>query len=203
MKRIFFLVLVLFFAGKSFAQPVFDLGLKAGFNVSNLNINEGSFLNENGINLNSDAITKMHWGAFGRVGLGRLYVQPEIYFSKKGGNLSSNIIELTSDFDYSNVDVPLLLGYKIIKGKVLDLRIMAGPVFSFVLDANYPDELDEFLEEEFFDDNLIGLQYGLGVDVLFLTFDARMEHASEFYNDPGFVSSKATTFMFTVGFKIL
>lgn len=203
MKKVLFFAGLLFLTSTVFSQVVFDIGLKAGFNTSNLKISEGSILNENGINLNSDAITKMHFGAFGRIGYSRLYLQPEVYFSKKGGNLSSNIFELTSDFDYNNVDVPLLLGYRLIKGKLLDFRIMAGPVFSFVTDANYPDELDEFLEEQYFNDRLVGLQYGLGVDVLFLTIDARMEHGSEIYSDPSFVKGKATTFMFTVGFKIL
>lgn len=203
MKRLLFSAIILLFASTAFSQLVLDLGLKAGVNVSNLTIDEGSFLSENSVSLNSDAIVKMHWGAFGRVGYGKLYLQPEVYYSKKGGNLSSNIFELSSDFDYSNVDVPLLLGYKVIKGKVLDLRLMAGPVFSFVTDANYPEELDAYLEDEFFNEHLIGLQYGLGVDVLFLTFDARVEHGSMIYDDPSFVSGKATTFMFSVGFKIL
>jgi hypothetical protein len=175
---------------------IFDLGLKAGVHSSNLEV-------ESIIDIDSDSFTKMHYGAFGRVGFGRLYVQPEAYFSKKGGSLSSNLIELTSDFDYSNVDVPVLLGFKVIKGKALDLRIMAGPVFSFVMDANYPDELDPYLEEEFFNDHLMGVQYGVGVDVLFLTIDARMEHNSKFYDDPDMVSGSANVFMLSVGFKIL
>ena len=50
---------------------------------------------------------------------------------------------------------------------------------------------------------VITVQYGLGIDVLFLTFDARVEHGSKFYDDPDVVSGKSTTFMFSVGFKIL
>ena len=203
MKRLLIALSFLLFTSTAFSQVVFDVGLKAGFNTSNLNITEGRILDDFDISLNSDAITKMHWGAFGRIGFGRLYAQPEVYFSKKGGDLSSELLDVAGGFDYSNVDVPVLLGYKLIKGKMLDFRIMAGPVFSFVTDADYPEELDEFLEEEFFDDRLIGVQYGLGVDVLFLTIDARMEHGSKIYDDPDFVSGNATTFMFTVGFKIL
>ncbi len=203
MRRLLFSFVLLILTTSAFSQVVFDLGLKAGVNVSNLNIEEGRILSDYNISLNSDAITKAHWGAFGRVGFGRLYVQPEVYFSKKGGDLSSDLLGVAGGFDYSNVDAPLLLGYKIIKGKVFDLHVMAGPVFGFVTDANYPEELDEYLEEEFFDDHLIGAQYGIGIDVLFLSIDARVEHASKIYDDPNFVSGNATTFMFTVGFKIL
>ena len=196
MKRILLLTLAVFLIGKTFAQPVLNVGLKAGVHYSNLNL-AGEF------DLNSDAITQLHWGAFGRVGFERVYVQPEVYFSKKGGDLSYDLLNLTGGFDYSNVDVPLLFGYKLIKGTALDLHIMAGPVFSFVTDADYPDELDPFLHDEFFDEHLLGVQYGVGVDVLFLTIDARVEHNSKVYNDPNLISGNSTTFMLTVGFKIL
>ena len=196
MKRLLFASLFVLFASIGFAQPVFDLGVKAGLHYSNMSL-DGDF------DLNSDAITKVHWGAFGRVGFNRFYVQPEVYFSKKGGDLSYELLDLTGGFDYKNVDVPVLLGYKLIKSSMIDFRIMAGPVFSFVTDANYPDELDPYLQDEFFNDHLFGVQYGLGVDVLFFTLDARMEHSSKIYDDPDLINGNSTSFMLTLGFKIL
>lgn len=202
MRRILFSIVFILFASTGFSQLVFDLGIKAGFNTSNMSV-------ESIVDIDSDAITKMHFGAFGRMGFGRMYIQPELYFSQKGGELSSNLIKESGDFDYKNIDIPLLLGYKIIKGKVLDLHIMAGPLFSFLVDEpNYPHELDPYLDEEFFNRNLYGVQYGLGIDVLFLAIDARVEHGSKIYDSTGNaeaipISGNATTFMFTVGFKIL
>ena len=193
MKRLLFASLFVLIASIGFSQPVFDLGVKAGVHYSNMSL-EG----EN--DFSSDAITKMHWGAFSRVGFNRIYVQPEVYFSKKGGELSFD--GFSDGFDYKNIDVPVLLGYKIVKTPVLDLRVMAGPVFSFVTDADYPDSSDNF-NDDFLNDNLLGIQYGLGVDVLFLTLDARMEHSGEVYNDPGFVDGKSTSFILTLGFKVL
>ncbi|WP_163325963.1 outer membrane beta-barrel protein [Draconibacterium mangrovi] len=194
MKQFLFASLFVLIASIGFAQPVFDLGVKAGVHYSNMSLDGSS-------DLSSDAITKMHWGAFGRVGFDRLYVQPEVYFSKKGGDLSFNAF--SGGFDYKNIDVPVLLGYKLVKTPVLDLRVMAGPVFSFVTDADYPSELDPYLSDEFFEDNLFGVQYGLGVDVLFFTLDARMEHSGKVYDDPDFVNGKSTSFILTLGFKIL
>lgn len=200
MKRFLFASLFVLIASIGFAQPVFDLGVKAGVHYSNMSL-DGDF------DLSSDAITKIHWGAFGRVGFNRVYVQPEVYFSKKGGDLSyegpMDIGTLTGGFDYKNIDVPILLGYKLVKTPVIDLRVMAGPVFSFVTDADYPNELDPYLSDDFFEDNLFGVQYGLGVDVLFFTLDARMEHTGKVYDDPDFVNGKSTSFMLTLGFKIL
>lgn len=196
MKRLLFASLLVLFSTIGFAQPIIDIGLKAGAHYSNMSL-DGEF------DLSSDAITKLHWGAFGRVGFDRLYVQPEVYFSKKGGDLSYDLLELTGGFDYKNIDVPVLLGYKLIKSSMVDFRIMAGPVFSFVTDANYPSELDPYLHDEFFNDHLFGVQYGLGIDVLFLTLDARMEHSSKIYDDPDLINGKSTSFMISLGFKIL
>lgn len=203
MRRLLFLFALLLFTSTVFSQTVFNLGLKAGVHTSKLSLNEEGLFSQSGLNLNSESITKTHWGAFGRIGYGRLFVQPEVYFSKKGSEFSSNILDAAGDFDYNNVDVPLLFGYKIIKKETVDLHVIVGPVFSFVTDADYPEELDAYLKDEFLDDHLFGVQYGLGIDVLFLTIDARVEHGSKIYNDPNFVSSKSTTYMFTVGFKIL
>ncbi len=203
MKRFIFASLLLFFNSVVFAQATFDLGLKAGVHTTNLTIDEGQLFNTFDVGISSNSITKMHIGAFGRLGYGRLFIQPEAYFSQKGGDLSSGLIEETGSFDYENIDVPVLLGYHFVKGKVFDIRGMVGPVFSFVLNADYPDELNSILNEEFFEDNILGIQYGLGIDVLFLTLDARVEHASNIYDDPELVSGKSTTFMFSIGFKIL
>lgn len=195
MKRILILQLFFLFAVASQAQPFFNLGVKGGVHFSNLDIENGNDL----LDIDSESITQTHWGAFARMGVNRVYLQPEVYFSKKGGDLSLG--SYTDGFDYNNVDVPLLLGYKLIKGSAFDLRLMAGPVFSFVTDADYPDIED--IQERFFNDHLWGLQYGLGVDFLFLTLDARFEHGSKIYDDPSFISGKSTTFMISVGFKIL
>lgn len=196
MKKLFVFTVILLISGTAFSQVVFDLGLKAGVHTSKLNFEVIGDITDD---LSSDAITKTHWGAFGRVGYNRLYVQPEIYFGKKGGTLTGDLSEVTGDFNYKNIDAPLLLGYQIIKGKLIDFRVLAGPVFSFITDS----DLNSQMNEEYLEDNVIGLQYGLGADVLFLTIDARIEHGGNVYKDPNLVTGKATTYMLTVGFKIL
>lgn len=199
MKRILIFQLFFLFALASYAQPFLNLGVKGGVHFSNLDIeNENDLLD-----IDSESITQTHWGAFARLGVNRVYLQPEVYFSKKGGDLSSDLVDMAAGFDYNNVDVPLLLGYKLINGSAFDLRLMAGPVFSFVTDADYPTELDPYLNEDFFNEHVWGLQYGVGVDVLFMTLDARFEHGTKVYDDPNLISGKGTTFMISVGFKIL
>jgi hypothetical protein len=140
MKKLFVFTVILLISGTAFSQVVFDLGLKAGVHTSKLNFDVIGDITDD---LSSDAITKTHWGAFGRVGYNRLYVQPEIYFGKKGSKL--DIDGEMGDFDYKNVDMPLLIGYSLTEGKLVNFRVLAGPVFSFMSDAKFDgDKIDEY-----------------------------------------------------------
>lgn len=191
MKKTILLSFYLILSGVLLAQPNFDLGIKGGINNSKVSLSIDDY--------NSESILKAHIGAFARLGWGRIYVQPEAYFSTKGGDLSSNVVETATSFDYSTVDVPLLLGIKILKGGVVDLHFNAGPVFSFVTS----DNIDGDLSSDYIGDNYVGVQYGLGVDMWFLTLDARMEHGSEdLYSHPEF-SAKTNMFVLSLGIRFL
>lgn len=193
MKKVAIPILLLILTTSLFAQPSFDLGLKAGINRSKMSLDADDY--------SSESITKGHFGVFARVGLGRVFVQPEAYFSAKGGDLSSNVIQTATSFDYTSFDVPLLLGIQVVKDRAVGMHVVAGPVFSF-LTSNKIDGND-FFSEEFYGDSYIGFQYGVGLDILFLTLDARMEHGSNnLYEQPNF-DGKNSTFMLSVGFKIL
>lgn len=188
MKNLILPVLFLLIAGSAFAQVNFDLGIKAGINSTKIDLSE----------YDSESIVKSHIGAFGRIGLGRLYVQPEVYYSGKGGDLS-DAAETAASIDFSTVDVPLLLGFKLLKGGGLDLHANVGPVFSFITS----DETKGDFSEEDLSDNYVGVQYGLGVDVWLLTFDIRMEHSGEnLFEAPDFDGNNQM-FIFSVGFKFM
>ena len=192
MKRIIILAVFCIFAFNSSAQLIFDLGLKGGVNFSKISLDIEDY--------NENAITKMHFGAFGRVGVNKVFVQPEVYFTKKGGEFSSNPLDFAGEFDYSAVDVPLLFGVRLLDAKVLELHLLAGPVFGFVTDKSLSG--DHEFNQEYFNDHYVGLQYGAGIDVLFLTLDLKMEHGNTIYEAPTF-DGKNTTFMVSVGFRIL
>ncbi len=190
MKRIIFIFSLVLCSVVGHAQPIFDLGLKAGLNNSKVSLNKSDY--------NEESITKMHWGAFARLGVSKVYVQPEVYFTRKGGDFK-DIQDMVGEFDYKSVDVPLLLGVKLFDAEAMNLHVMAGPVFSFITDS---DLKSASLDEQYFKDRYTGLQYGLGVDVLFMTLDFRMEHGGKVYKYQD-LNGKNRTFMVTLGFKIL
>lgn len=192
MKKLLIVFALLGISAIVSAQPVIDIGLKGGVNTSKISVNLDDY--------SSDNITKMHIGAFGRIGWSKLYIQPEVYFTKKGGDFSYNPIDIAGSFDYSSVDVPLLLGFRVIDAKAFDLHLMGGPVLGFMTKSDLEGNSD--FDAEYFNNHYVGLQYGVGVDVLFLTLDFRMEHDGTVYDHPDF-DGKNTSFMVTLGFKIL
>lgn len=198
MKKILIMMLVLLTTGALSAQPIFDLGLKAGLNVSKVTLSDDAY--------DSESVLKAHIGAFGRLGWSRLYLQPEVYYSAKGGKVLEkgvNPVARAAQFDFSTVDVPLLLGIKVLKGGAANLRVMAGPVFCFMTQKKI--DSDNLLEKQYYKNHYMGYQYGVGVDFLNFFVDARMENAANrfYYLGPEDIGGKNNTFMVTVGFKIL
>ncbi len=174
------------------AQSTFDLGIKGGANFSKISLDLADY--------NSSTVLKSHIGAFARVGGERVFIQPEVYFSRKGGDVKSRTLSTVTSFDFSTVDVPVLLGVKIIKGSTFNVHALAGPVFSQITKSDVKDH--GIFNKDFYSNHYFGFQYGLGVDVLFLTFDARMENAfDEFYSQQG-KDGKNATFMLSLGLKI-
>lgn len=193
MKRLIFLAIALVVMVSAMAQPKLDLGIKGGVNFSKISLDLDDY--------SSESVTKSHIGVFGRVGWDRFFIQPELYFSGKGGDVTSDISSTVASFDYKTFDVPVLLGFRVIKGKLLDLHLIGGPVFSSITKDDVSG--GAIFDDSFYKDRYMSIQYGIGVDVLFITVDARMENGlGEFYTQEG-SSVKNNAFMLSVGFKIL
>lgn len=175
------------------AQVKFDLGIKGGVNFSKISLDAEDY--------SAESVTKSHFGAFGRLGWDRVFIQPEFYFSGKGGDVTSDIMSTMTSFDYSTIDIPVLLGGRIIKGKLLDLHVVAGPVFNKIVTKDL--EASDAFDPSFYENQYFGIQYGVGIDVLFLTLDARMENGLGNFYSHSEGSGKNQTFMVSLGFKIL
>jgi hypothetical protein len=193
MKKVIFSAVLVVLAMSLSAQLQFDLGLKGGVNFSKISFDVDDY--------NAEAVTKTHFGAFGRIGWDRIFIQPELYFSGKGGSIDSDLLTAVNSFNFRTFDVPLLLGVRAIKGEIFDVQIVAGPVFSNITSKEISS--DEIFNSSFYSNHYFGFQYGIGVDVLFLTLHARMENGlGDFYSQAE-KSGKNNTFMVSLGFKFL
>jgi hypothetical protein len=198
MKKIVLLFILTAIVQTGFGQYEFDLGLKAGLNNSKITVNSDDYT--------ASTINNFHFGAFARFNVNRIYIQPEAYYSSKGGDikeiLSPNPLQTVSSFNYDMIDIPILLGVNIIKGDAFNLRIMGGPLLSFITDSSVEGNKAHF-SEDYFKDHFFGWQYGIGADFLFLTFDARIENSAGDVYSSSNLNSKNNTILLSLGIKIL
>jgi hypothetical protein len=197
MRRVVFSFFLLIFFTSTFAQSPVNLGIKIGTNSSSLITNVDDFFEESEIN---------HYlvGAFARVSLGRVYLQPEVYFNTKGGLLNAsnytleNISELVS---YQTIDIPLLLGVTIINKPIFNLRIHGGPVLSYVTVDPIVTDIKDFNIDEL-KDNYIGIQAGVGFDLWFVSIDARIENSFNIFIDDSNYSATNRMYIISAGIKL-
>ena len=162
------------------------IGAKAGYQTAKLSYDQADI--KDGFSNHFIA------GLFGRVNIGRVYVQPEVLYFKTSnvfdahvtGTGSTNLFNLPTGANVNltlnsmNLQVPVLVGFNILDFDLLTLRAQVGPTANFVLksqtiyDKTYSLDNQEYQLEpqssnnDDFDPKTIswGLQAGLGVDVL-------------------------------------
>lgn len=191
MKKLTIIILLAVFALTGEAQELFNFGLKAGINTSKISTNTSDY--------KAQAINNYLFGAFVRVNMGPIYLQPEAYYNSKGGEINTTDNTSTvNSFNLNTIDVPVLVGLKIINQQPVNLRIMLGPVFSVATKKSVEGSI---FKKENIENNFFGWQYGAGVDFLFLTLDVRMEnHSDNLYKSPDF-KTKNGNFIVSLGVK--
>jgi hypothetical protein len=175
------------------AKAQFDFGIKGGVNFSNIDADQ----------LNKSTKTGYQVGAFLRVG-SAFYLQPEAYLGTSGGNLSDpNNGDYSADVRFTTLNVPLLLGHEFGTSGT-NFRLMAGPVYSYILSK------DESFSQNFsgayhdfgnYNNSTLGYQVGAGVDFAGLTADLRYEGGLSKLN-PNY-GQRASIWSISLGFKIL
>ena len=188
MKKVIFAAVLLLTV--SFVSAQVNFGIKAGFN-SSLNLDNIPSVRSGEYdltNVKSELNNGFHLGAFGRLFFDKVYIQPELLYSMQKKDYEFTIQDASSqDIDvekyvtFSTVDIPLLIGYKLLDLKVANLRVFAGPKFRLNAGSQVSfknltnsDPIDvEALKGEF-KDSQVGLEAGAGVDILMFSLDARM-----------------------------
>lgn len=212
MKKIIVFAVAFLFAAVTFGQ--LSLGIKGGVNMNTLSTDLDDY--------EKAAQAGFQAGAFVRIG-DKWHLQPEAYFTAKKGELTYDIdygngtvSNINQEMTLSSIDVPVLIGYKIIDPPTLNVRLQAGPVasivtskkFDLMVDKQAIDTPDEFPDN--YKDLNWGLQFGAGVDFLFLTVDLRYELGlSNVYDKPedavdtDLGSLKNNLFFVSVGWKFM
>ncbi|WP_431292451.1 porin family protein [Pedobacter sp. P26] len=174
--------------------PSFQLGIKAGANFS-------KFDSENTFNSNNR--TGFYGGLWARVGAAGVYFQPELYVSGKKADLVSDATGEVNRVRFTSLDVPLLVGTKFGAAGV-GLRLNTGPMFSLILDENqsFGQAAGNVFRADF-KNQALAWQFGAGLDLKKLSFDARYELGLSKINKSGYPGTKLNLFTVGLGYRIL
>ena len=86
----------------------------------------------------SEAKQNYNFGAGFRFEFSFLFIQPEVYFTRKGGLADSFRPNLTDSFghrvDMQSMDLPIMFGLRLLHSKHFCLRFYGGPVISVLND---------------------------------------------------------------------
>lgn len=201
MKKILLAILMIVFASGVMAQEVFSLGPKIGYNSNTLTTNLDS--------VQSSIKNSFQIGAFIRIGR-KVYFQPEANYEVVTGTLnkSAGSSVQSQDITIESLKVPALLGIKLINKEGFNLRMMAGPAYTFLLNKKLdPQHMNELWPIQSADDlknSVWSVQMGAGLDVFFITLDVRYEMGIDnIYNGSSDLQLKNNMFNFSIGIKLL
>jgi len=166
MKKLLFIVLIFLSAEFTFGQ--FTVGIKVGYDAAKLSTNMDT--------ITSNFKSGFQVGAFARIGK-RLFLQPELYYTTQGGVFTSNTSNWEQNIKIGSMDVPVLIGFKLLKGDFINVRLMAGPMASFVVNKSISEAGGITGPINTADLNSVNwaIQAGAGMDVWKLTLDVRYQ----------------------------
>lgn len=183
MRKIVLTVVIAFISFTTFAQKDSGFGIKAGVNYNqngDLRFQDVQAAGENLIS-GSDGKIGYHVGIFGKIDFPKFYLKPELVYTKTQS--SYNLQNADRNYDVSRIDLPVLLGYKIIG----PLSIFAGPSLQYFLNQDLQDvELND-LQQDF----TVGLQAGIGINLGNIGIDVRYERGFT-TNEASFIDSNIT-----------
>jgi len=202
MKKITFIVVLFFAANFAFGQ--FSIGPKIGYNTSTLTTDLDS--------IKSDITSNFHFGVFVRLGK-KIYLQPEVNYLTTGGVFETEGLQnpVKSEIQMKSIEIPLILGWRILNFGIGNIRILLGPSAQIVVDKTISTTdgggyLDPIMNVDDINDLNWGFNLGAGVDVLMFTLDARYQMGiNDVITDvQNFdINSRNNLFSISLGWKIL
>ena len=157
MRKLFLLVALTTTCTFTFAQAGSSFGIKGGLNY---NAN-GDYFESIGETVEDPTRNiGYHVGLFGKIG-NTLYFRPELVYTSTKSEYDSG------NFDMKKIDVPLLVGIKILG----PLSIFGGPSLQYILDSEFDGVSIENINNEF----TVGLNFGAAINFNNFGIDLRYE----------------------------
>ena len=190
-------IALLLFSGIITTQAQVNWGIKGGLNYNSNGdiIHEIDGIIDDGISTSSND-TGFHLGVFATTKGPVFYLRPELVYTKTKSEYDEG------NFGMSKLDMPLLLGFKIVG----PLSILAGPSLQYILDTDLEGFSLSDVEKNF----TVGLNIGAAVHLGKLGFDIRYERGftnneAKFLNleeNIGSIDTRPEQLILSVSFKL-
>ncbi|MFP3832630.1 porin family protein [Chryseobacterium sp. SIMBA_028] len=172
--------------------PAFHIGVKGGANFTKTSTESSSLEGKYGFGYQAGVMT--------RLDIGSLYLQGEALFNKRKTSYDTKDGG-SAKLTWNAIDLPVVIGYKLIKTDDFNVRVFAGGVYSYAFNNNVSSS--QAIQEGFkkFDKSNIGITGGVGVDYKNFTVDLRYENglsniSKEFKSKPHSFSLGIGYFLF-------
>ena len=178
MKKTLLIAAVCLMGTAAFAQSGTGVGIKAGLSYNKNGDLIGS-VGDAGENITEGADGKAgyHFGFWGKLDFPKIYLRPELVYTRTQSTY--DVAGDSRDYDVSRLDLPVLLGYKLIG----PLHVFAGPAFQYTLSNDLEGVNIDDVENDF----TVGLNIGAGVNLGKLGLDVRYERGFS-KNEANFIS---------------
>jgi len=203
MKKLLYIFICIIPHTLIIAQLDIDYGVKAGLNYnSNGDLNITGGLAGITKNIKSDKEVGYHFGVYTQLNFTKFYIKPELIYTKTKSSYSNNT---PSKFTLSTLELPILVGYSIIK----PISIYVGPSFQYILSNDFSSNFDLNIEN----DVVLGINIGASVKVSKFGFDVRYtgglsENLAVYFDDlpvdgMGYsIDTKPNQFILSVSFQV-
>jgi len=162
----------------AFIATLFYANAQSGFGVKGgLSYNSNGSLKDDTnaiIDNNGNGKSGYNVGIFGKIGLGPIYLRPELVYTKTTSEYILNSEAV--DYKIARLDMPVLVGLKLIG----PLSVFAGPAFQYTLTNDFKGIEYQSIENDF----TVGFNFGAAIELGRLGIDLRYER--------GFNSNEAT-----------
>ncbi len=167
MKKRSIVFSILFFTSIMLMNAQNDFGIKGGLSY-NTNGDLEEFSSEVTDIYKNDGKGKAGFnvGFYGKLDLGSIYIRPELVYTKTTSEYELNT-GFTEDYNISKIDVPVLVGFKLIG----PLNIFAGPAFQYILDNDLEGVSISDVENEY----SVGVNIGASLEIGRFGLDVRYE----------------------------
>ncbi len=196
MKKLVLLLLVCFIGYAAKAEMPINIGIHGGTSSNRINFRD--LTNIHG----SRASQGYMIGAFMRINMGGLYLEPSLNFAQKKsiaeGNRTSvaDVNRPTYTIKNNTFQIPIMLGFQLIDLSIAKIRLFLGPQFSAGKLKNLKNLSNEIEPNKSYWSGKVGV----GIDVWKLTFDVDYEKGLQ---KMAHELKAPRSYNFTLGLKII